>query len=101
MPKEDEEVDNKAFLAAVNANSIKLIEESLKLADYNPLISVASIVMAAGRAAAMSGLQLGIQLNLFASQYDMMLESIRRRGDETTPETPVQIIDNTRKKQSN
>lgn len=90
MPDNKEKEDDKAFNAAVNETSLKLIEESLKLANGDALQSVVSIVMAAGRAAAMSGLPLGIQLNLFASQYDMMVESIRKREAAKTEEGPVE-----------
>ena len=99
MPNEED--DNAAFLAAVNTNSIKLIKESLKLADYDPLVSVASMVMAAGRAAAMSGLQLGIQLNLFASQYDLMLQSLQKSREEKIEETLVEATPDPGKKTVN
>lgn len=69
--EQDEELVPAAFKETVDKLSLKLMTDVIKDAHDDPLIAVGALVMAAGRAAGMSGAHLGTVLNLFASQYLM------------------------------
>lgn len=57
----------------VNNLSLHLLQDAAKQSDYNSVVSIGSLIVAAARAAGWSNLPLGTALNLFGTHYQNAL----------------------------
>ena len=83
-PKPPMTPEEQAFDLLATQNSLALIGDALRHAGNDSLLAVTSLVMAASRAAGMSGLPLAPALELFASQFEAMVSSCAQ-SDGTAP----------------
>ena len=90
MADTDEPKNHLEFQKRINDWAMKILEAANENAQIDPLAASAAVVSAAGRIAAINGLDLGIQVQLFMHQYEVMQGVIRQFESEvaTPTETP-------------
>lgn len=67
-------ISSPEFINLVNANSLLLMGESIRLAKFDSLAAVAAIIMAAARASQMAGVPMQDCVHLLISQYQTMAD---------------------------
>jgi hypothetical protein len=80
------EKETQEFIKEVENLSNQLMESAIKNSKFDALVAVGALVMAASRSAAMSGLKMSFVLNMFATQFENMVDCLHKV--ESTEETP-------------
>lgn len=82
MSDEKITVEEMLFQNQVNIEANRLMLTAIAT-HGDALLAVASLITAAARAAGLAGVPLGIQLNLFANQYQSVIDSSNKTPQQT------------------